>query len=178
MHYQFLSLHQVLILVYGSCLLFFSNPAFAAERVVLKYGIFRESLAVKELSMFGETGELSRSLRVNLALARQNPRAIRQYLTTPVKVSPVFLDKVLNSQIGNVILDELSQVIHTPSRKADRQALRSAVVLSASKDEQVTLLKIIENYPTADVEVEGERLENAYRLLRRLQGSVQDLLGF
>ncbi len=178
MHCQFLSLHQVLVLLFGSCILFFSNPVFAAEQVVLKYGIFRESLAVKELSTFGETGELSRSLRVNLALARQNPRDIRQYLTTPVKVSPIFLDKVLNSQIGNVIIDELSQVIHTPSRKADRQALRSALVLSASQDQQVTLLEIIENYPTTEVEVEGERLENAYRLLRRLQGSLQDLINF
>ncbi|WGV28442.1 alpha/beta hydrolase [Halotia branconii] len=178
MHCQFLSLHQVLILIFASSVIFFSNPVFAAEQVVLKYGIFRESLAVKELSKFGETGELSRSLRVNLALARQNPRDIRQYLTTPVQVSPVFLDKVLNSQIGNVILDELSQVIHTPSRKADRQALRSALVLSASQDQQMTLLEVIQNYPTTEVEVEGERLENAYLLLRRLQGSLQDLINF
>jgi Alpha/beta hydrolase of unknown function (DUF1400) len=46
---------------------------------------------------------------VNLALARQNPQAIRQYLTEPVKVNPVILDKVLNSRIGSVILDQLTQ---------------------------------------------------------------------
>ncbi|MEH2152401.1 alpha/beta hydrolase [Nostoc sp.] len=154
-----------------------STPAFAAERVVLKYGIFRESLSVEELSTFAQTGELSGLLKVNLALARQDPKAIRQYLTKPVKVNPVFLDKVLNSQIGNIILDQISQVTYTPSRTADRQALRAALVLSASQDGQVSLIEIIKNYPTNEVEVDGNRLESAYRQLRRLQTNLQDLFG-
>ncbi|MBW4686288.1 MAG: alpha/beta hydrolase [Komarekiella atlantica HA4396-MV6] len=177
MRCQFLALRQVLVLVLTACLLTFSAPAFAAERVVLKYGIFRESLAVEELSTFAQTGELSRSLRINLALARQNPRTIRQYLTQPVKVNPVFLDRVLNSPVGNVILDQISEVIHTPSRRADRQAIRAALVLSANQDGQVSLIEIIENYPTTEVEVDGDRLESAYRQLRRLQTSLENLFG-
>ncbi|WP_193197806.1 alpha/beta hydrolase [Nostoc sp. MG11] len=178
MRCQFLALRRVLVLVLTTCLLIFSAPAFAAERMVLKYGIFRESLSVEELSTFAQTGELSRSLRVNLALARQNPRAIRQYLTQPVKVNPVFVDRVLNSPVGNVILDQISEVIHTPSRRADRQAIRAALVLSASQDGQVSLIEIIENYPTTEVEADGDRLESAYRQLRRLQTSLENLFGF
>jgi hypothetical protein len=178
MRFQFLGLRHALILVGSTCLLFLSTPAFAAERVVLNYGIFRESLSVEELSTFAQTGELSRSLRINFALARQDPKAIRQYLTEPVKVNVVFLDRVLNSRIGNIILDQISQVIYTPSRRADRQALRAALVLSASQDGQVSLIEIIENYPTNEVEVDGDRLESAYRQLRRLQTSLQDLINF
>ncbi|MHC5733734.1 alpha/beta hydrolase [Nostoc sp.] len=183
MRFNFLGLRRVLVLVGSIYLLFLPTPAFAAEQVVLKYGIFRESLSVEELSTFAQTGELSRSLRVNLALARQDPKAIRQYLTEPMKVNPVFLDKVLNSQIGNIILDQISQVIFTPSRRADRQALRAALVLSASQDGQVSLIEIIKNYPTNEVEVDGvvyrrrHRLESAYRQLRRLQTNLQDLFG-
>lgn len=127
MRFKFWGRRRALVFVVSTCLLL-STPAFAAERVVLKYGIFRESLSVEELSTFAQTGKLSRSLRVNLALARQDPKAIRQYLTEPVKVKPVFLDRVLNSQIGNIILDQISQVISTPSQRADRQALRAAFV--------------------------------------------------
>ena len=174
---QSLVLRRALFVV-STCVLFFNNSAFAAEQVVLKYGVFRESISVEELSTFAKTGELSRSLRVNFALAQQDPKAIRPYLTTPVNVDLLILDRILNSPIGNVILDELSQVIHTPSRTADRQALRAALVLSASEDGQVTLLEIIENYPTTNVEVDGERLENAYHQLRRLQVGLQDLLNF
>ncbi|MDB9374538.1 alpha/beta hydrolase [Nodularia sphaerocarpa] len=177
MLYHFIALRRALFVV-SMCVLFLNTSAFAAEQVVLKYGIFRESISVEELSLFAETGELSRSLRVNFALAQQDPKAIRPYLTTPVNIDLVILDRVLNSPIGNVILDELSQVIHTPSRTADRQALRAALILSASEDGQVTLLEIIQNYPTTNVEVDGERLENAYHQLRRLQVGLQDLLKF
>ncbi|MDZ7992759.1 MULTISPECIES: alpha/beta hydrolase [unclassified Nostoc] len=83
----------------------------------------------------------------------------------------------LNSQIGNIIFDQISPVIYTPSRRADRQALRAALVLSASQDRQVSLIEIIKNYPTNEVEVDGNRLESVYRQLRRLQTNLQDLLG-
>ena len=165
-----------LVLVASAGILLSSSSATAADQVVLKYRIFSESISVKELSTFAETGKLSTSLRINLALARQDPKVVRLYLTEPVKVNPVFLDRVLNSPVGNVLVDQISQVVHTPSRRADRQALRSALGLSANADGQITLTEILENYPTAVVEVEGDRLESAYRLLQRLGGRLQDLL--
>ncbi len=39
----------------------------------------------------------------------------------------------------------------------------------------MSLIEIIENNPTEEVEVDGDRLESAYRQLRRLQTSLQDL---
>lgn len=153
-----------------------SSSALAAEKVVLKYRIFRQSISVEELSTFAQTGDLSSSLRVNLALARQDPKVIRRYLTEPVTVDPVLLDRVLNSPVGNIILDEISQSIHTPSRRADRQALRAALVLSAADDRRISLIEVIENYPAAAVEVDGDRLERAYRQLRQLERGLPDVL--
>lgn len=177
MRCHFLTLRRALVSVASACFLLLGSPALAAERVILKYNILRESISVEELATFARTGRLSPLLQVTIALARQDPDIIRQYLTTPVKVSPVVLDQVLNSEIGVTTLDRLSQVIHTPSRQGDRQALRSAFVLSASQDGQITLLEIIQNHPTAEVEIEGKRLESAYRQLRRLQASLKDVLG-
>ncbi len=160
-----------------------NGSAFAAENVVIKYRIFRESLSVKELTNFAQTGELSTSLRVNFALAKQQPKVIRGYLTETVTVNPVLLDRVLNSSVGNIVLDRIGEAIHTPSRKADRQALRAALILSASSEvsnsgnkNNISLIEIIQNYPASEVEVEGEVLERAYRQLRQLGGNVQDLL--
>ena len=178
MNLKLVSLRQLLILTTLFGVLFSSFPAFAAEQVVLKYRIFRESLSVKELSTFADTGKLSTSLRINLTLARQDPNRVRRYLTEPVKVNVVILDRVLNSPVGNIILDQISQVIHTPSRKADRQAMRAALVLSASKDSDIKLIEVVNNYPSTEVEVDGDNLEKAYNQLRRLQGSLQNILGF
>ena len=178
-------LRRSLILSIAMAIALSGGRAFAAEQVVLKYRIFRSSISVKELTNFAQTGELSTSLRVNLALAKQNPKAIRQYLTQPVAVNIRLLDRVLNSPVGNVVLDQISEAIHTPSRKADRQALRAALILSASRDypdssgqnsrNTISLIEIIQNYPTSEVEVEGEVLERAYRQLSQLAKTLQDL---
>ncbi|MBW4513388.1 MAG: alpha/beta hydrolase [Scytonematopsis contorta HA4267-MV1] len=171
-------LHRTLFLIVSSCIILFSIPAFAAERVILKYRVFRESISVEALSTFANTGKISTVLPVDIAVGGKKSAAIRRYLTEPVKVNPLILDRILNSPVGNIILDQLSQVIHTKSRKADRQALRSALILSANKDGQITLLEVIQNYPTSEVEVDGDRLESAYKTLLRLQGSLQNLLNF
>ena len=179
MSLRFLLQRRSLVLVaafFG--VLSFSSRAIAADQVVLKYGIFNQSISVKELSTFAETGNLSTPLQTDFTLARQDPKVVRQYLTEPVKVNPVFLDRVLNSPVGNALLDKVSQAVHTPSRQADRQALRASLVLSASQDRKITLLKVIQNYPASQVEVEGDQLKGAYTQLRRLRGRLQNLLGF
>jgi Alpha/beta hydrolase of unknown function (DUF1400) len=168
----------LLLMAILSGILVSSLPAEAAEQVVLKYRVLRESLAVKDLSTFAQTGTLSMKLRVYLALAQQDPKRIRQNLTAPVKVNSLILDRVLNSPVGNIVLDQISQFVHTPDRKADRQALRSALVLSANNDGQISLIEIIQNYPASDVEVDGDKLESAYRQLQRLQGSLQNIFSF
>ncbi len=184
MRLLFLPLRRALVIVASTSIFLASSSAMfgsvaanAAEQVVLKYLVFRQSVSVEELSTFAETGELSRSLQVNLRLAKQDPKVVRQYLTEPVEVNLIFLDRVLNSPVGNILLDELSRFVHTPSGLADRQALRSALVISASGDNTISLIEVIRNYPTSQVEVEGERLEGAYRQLQRLRGTLQDLLG-
>ncbi|MEH2452711.1 alpha/beta hydrolase [Nostoc sp.] len=67
--------------------------------------------------------------------------------------------------------------MYTSSPRADRQALGAALVLSASQNGQVSLIEIIKNYSTDEIEVDGNRLESAYRQLLRLQTSLQDLFG-
>lgn len=157
--------------------LLFSTATLAAELVVLQYRILRESIPIDELTALAETGELSASLQANLELAGQDPQEVRRYLTAPAKVSPVLLDRLLNSPVGNVLLDQVSQAIHPPSGKADRQAMRAALVLSASDDREVSLIEIMQKYPTQVVEVEGDRLESAYYQLRRLEGTLENILG-
>ena len=49
-------------------------------------------------------------------------------------MNPVFLDGVFKDRVGELVLDRFSEIIHTRSRKTDRKALRSALVVSASED--------------------------------------------
>lgn len=136
----------------------YSTPADAAESVVLKYNILRESVSVPELSNFAKTGELSNSLQTYLRLAKREPEELRRVLRQEFNVNPIFLYQLLNSRIGEVMLDQVSEVVHTPTNRANRESLRGALVSSALSDGKITLIEVLENYPTPEVHVEGDRL--------------------
>ena len=117
-------------------------------------------------------------LNLLLNQARQDPQTVRNVLTKEVNASPVVLDRLLNNPIGEFLVDQIGQTIHTPSSEANQQALRSAVVLSANKDNKVSLIEIIQNYPTSEVHVEGERLVRTYDQLSLLAERLQNVLSW
>ncbi|KAM3115076.1 alpha/beta hydrolase [Phormidesmis sp. 146-33] len=166
---------QAIVLAIGVTILNNTAEAIAAERVTLKYKIFRESISVPQLTTFAKTGEISQSLRFYLNATRQNPEDVRRVLNRPIDVNVVTLDRTLNSRVGELLLDQIGQAIHPPVEEVNRQALRSALVLSAQSDNQISLIEVLQNYPTAEVEVEGERLVQAYRQLSALNGRLRNV---
>jgi Alpha/beta hydrolase of unknown function (DUF1400) len=164
---------QAAFLAIGVTIFSHTSEAIAAEKVTLKYKVFRESVSVSELTTFAQTGQVSQSLKFYLNATRQNPEDVRQVLNRPINVKVVTLDRTLNSRIGELLLDQVGQAIHPPVQAVNRQALRSALVLSAQSDHQVSLIEVLQNYPTAEVEVEGDRLVQAYRQLSALNGRLR-----
>ncbi|MBW4658084.1 MAG: alpha/beta hydrolase [Drouetiella hepatica Uher 2000/2452] len=153
-----------------------TSPAFAAEKVVLKYQIFRRSVAVADLTQFAETGETSRPLRTYLRMSGQDPEKIRETLTKPVAVNLVTLDRVLNSFVGDLALGQLSQYIYTSSRQDDDKAIRAALVLSANGDNEISILEVLQNYPTQEVILDGDKIIDAYEELQGLSSTLDRLL--
>jgi hypothetical protein len=176
MNLLILRLRRLLAVGASAGILLSSSGAIAAEQVVLKYKILREKISVPELTRLTETGVPSPALAAYLKLAGKNPQDLRQPLTRVVKVNPLLLDRALNSWVGDAVLDQMSQAIHTPSNQANRQALRAAIILSATPDGNLTLMEVLQNYPTEEVEVEGDRLVAAFRQLSRLNDRLENLL--
>jgi hypothetical protein len=152
------------------------TSAIAAERVSLKYRVFQRSIAVDDLTALAETGEVSRPLRIYLRLAGRDPASVQRSLNQEVEVSPVVLDRALNNEVGNFVLDQIGETIYPSSGEASREAMRSALVISASDDSKVRLIEVIQNYPAQEVVVNGDRLEDAYEQLRVLEGRIEDWL--
>lgn len=144
------------------------SSALAAEQIVLKYAPIQRSLSVQSLRELADTGQAPPELQAYFNLAQQDPSTIRQHLTKPLQVSAVTLDRRLNSAAGKLLLDQISRFVHTPTNRTNRQALRAAMILDASQDQQITLLDTLENYPTATVEVEVKQLLQAYRQVEPL----------
>lgn len=137
-------------------------PAVAAESVVLKYRAFRRSVDVEDLALLAETGEVSSELRPYIRLSGYPADRMQEMLTREVRVSPRLLSIALNNPAGDAVLDRASAAIHTRSRRGDRQALRGALVVSASDDDSITPIELIQNYPTEEMYVDIVEFNRAY----------------
>jgi hypothetical protein len=147
-------------------------PLQAAESAIVRYSVIEQSMSVAELSRLSETGEVSPALATQLKLIDKDPAEFRRILNQKISIDPVFLSRILNSSIGENLLDLVSEVIYTPGKRASRQALRGALVTSALDDKQIQSIEILENYPTAEVHVDGERL---VALVNQINGAIASL---
>jgi hypothetical protein len=161
----------------GTGLLFIlSSPKVdAAEEIIITYGSLSQSLQVKDLTTFAQTGEMSSSIRFLVDIAKQNPEQLGQILTQELGVGLVFLSDILNSSPGEYALSEVGQVIQTKSRRANVESLRGALVTSAT-DNQVSLLEFLQNYPTQQIYVDGDQLFHKVNTVRSLVNQVDKYL--
>lgn len=140
------------------------------QQLILTYGPFQESLLIHELSAFAEIGELSHSLKTSLKLAKVNPKTLRTLLTREITVNPRILDKGLNSILGEYALFQVGQIIHTRAHQANIQALRAALIQSASNDNRISLIEFLQNYPLQNVYVDGVKLSRLIHDVKRTGG--------
>ncbi len=154
----------------------YSTSASAARMVVFEYGGFRSSLSVRELTDFAETGEAAPALNFYLNRSGQKPESVRKILNQEVNATPVSLDRAMNNPIGEYLLDKIGETIRTPTNRANTQALRSALVESASTDNKVSLIEIIQNYPNSEVHVDGVNLVRTFNQISILADGVETIL--
>ncbi|MFQ3619103.1 MAG: C45 family autoproteolytic acyltransferase/hydrolase [Cyanobacteriota bacterium] len=153
-------------------------PNFAERRLVIALGPLRPSISIGELTTFAETGYLSPGWRSMLRIAQIAPADLRQALTHKVSANATHLDQDLNSLLGEYALFKIGEVIQTPSNRANIQALRSALVLSAAGDGQFTLLELLQRYPTSQMVLNGSRLIRIGQLVNRAPSVVDGAIAF
>lgn len=152
------------------------TPPLATKQLVLTFGPLMGSIFVRELESFAQTGQLSSSLGFYLKQAKVKPEDFRDILVQEVNVSAKLLDRTLNTLLGEYLLFQIGQVIHTRSQRANIQALRSALVLSATGDSRISLLEFLQNYPNQQIYVNGIRLARVSRFAKRGLAGIEDRL--
>lgn len=145
-----------------------------ADQVIFSYGPFRPSFAVADLTQFAETGRVPAAWSLYFSLAQVDSQVLQTALTQTVPVDLHTVDHLLNSSLGKQSLGFIGQVLHTPSRQANVEAIRSALVFSAADDGQVSLLEFIQNYPAPQLHIDGARLAQLLQQLETSEGNTPD----
>ncbi|WP_392533885.1 alpha/beta hydrolase [Nostoc sp. C117] len=133
-------------------------PSFAAEKVLVRYGLFEESIPVADIRKYGETQKVSANLQSILGyLSPKEKQQLQDALQVKMSLDIVALDKLVNTQMGKQILYFASQAIARRDR-ASVQALRSAIILGAKSPEGLGLITFLEAYPSNELVIDVSKI--------------------
>lgn len=142
--------------------------AVAAEEVIFYSGVVSESVSLEELENFAKIGKISPSLEFLFKFSQQNPKFARYILNQEFSVEVIWIANLFNSIPGQFFLGQTSKIVHSKSKRANIQALRGSLIKSASDDNKVSLLEILQNYPTEQVYVDGKVFSQSFKRLNNL----------
>ena len=156
-----LFLGQALLLGTGASLLL-NSSATATEIVDLKYKDVEISISTVELKSFAETGIIPDVLQKFLQTTQQVPEFLSNLLTKEIRISPQFINNVLDSSTGEFILLKLDETINTSSSGRDLEAIKSAVVAAYNDNNSISVMELLEKYPIRQIQIDLTSLEGAY----------------
>ncbi|MEO1790933.1 MAG: alpha/beta hydrolase [Cyanobacteria bacterium J06629_19] len=144
-------------------------PAVAAERVTLTYGFVEISTTVDDLQSYADTGVPSRELNAYLRfLSAEQQDQFRQALQVRQDVDHVQISRFLYSALGENLTRVLGGIIQTQGRRDGARGLRGALVLAAAEPEGLSLLGVLDKFPTDNVRIDSQRAFQAIGALTRL----------
>ncbi len=138
-----------------------NTSAQAADTVVVRFGVFAESISLTNLRKAAETGEFPPSLELfTQRLSEQQRRFFLGVLRMGVPINVVTINRLLNTQIGITILNDISTAL-VRKDKAGVQALRAGLVLGSTAPQGLSVLSFIAAYPSQRLEI---NLPQAFRV--------------
>lgn len=132
-----------------------SPGAIAGENLVFVSGAFRRSIAVADLDHLAKTGQATGLVADVLAISRQNPKEVAKLLNQSVSLPITLISRLLNTRIGEAVLERLAKVIYPLKASQDGVvALRSAVILGlANGNGSINAISFLQAYPVPEMEV-------------------------
>lgn len=133
-------------------------PAFGAERIYVTYGPLEVSVPIESLALFAKEGKIDSNLDGFAQYAKKSQLAeIRSALQAKAEISPVTISQFLYTPQGEVLLESLGRVIQTKARQPGFYAIRSALILAASDPEGLTILNVLQKFPTYGIRIDISR---------------------
>lgn len=135
------------------------KKVYSADNIFAVYTPFIISLRVNSLEEFVKDGTVNRNLRFYLNLARVNEQQtaeFRKALTTPVKVNPVLISRLLNTNEGERLLNYFGSVINIRGGSNGKFLLRGALVKAAMEKDGLSLINVVRNL-AVDVQIDVPR---------------------
>ena len=151
--------------------------AIATSKIVINItGPIKVSIKVKDLQLFAETGETTKTISQALSISKVNPNKIRGLMTLEVGTDVGNLAKVLYSKLGQKLIKAVTEVVQTKHNYESDKALRSSIILAAADDNLISVLEILEKYPTAEMHIDVGKINEIVGKITETIGNLEELL--
>ncbi len=155
------------------------RPSLAAEEVSITVDSEQLlNIPVTELEGYVATGEASGDLETLLTLISDDlEQEFQDALGLKIKVKPQPFSQFLNSNLGNLVLDEVEDVIKPGDTSVSSiDALKTAMNQASTSETGFSLVDIIKAYPTSQVILEKQAVDQKVEVLESLGTDVGLLL--
>ena len=138
----------------------------AAERIYFSYGAIERTISVASLEAYAKEGKIDDDLATYAEyVSPQRLIQLQRVLQARIQLSPVAVSQFLYTPVGETLLERLGEVIQTEARQPGFYALRAALILAAADRDGLSLLSVLEKFPTRSVRIDlGRSLEIMERL--------------
>ena len=169
---------RIFLILFINQIFFYAPKAQSAEKIKIIYSIFSRTVTVDSLKTFAENGNSSKSLRKILNATGSSDEKIQSILNNKFEIPITIASKLVYSEIGNVFLNRLSSILHTPNtndERTGRLALRSSVIQGLyTGNGKIDLVSFFKSYPTKTVILNVNALS---KVMNKVQ-SISELLDF
>jgi len=130
------------------------RPAIAAERVTTFLNAAELSVSIDDLEAFANNDTLSEPLaQVAAQFDEQQVQTLRQLLRQHVTTDPTTLNRFASAPMLEALLTRLGRAVQTQDGENGAAALRTALVLSASDPDGLSVIDVLRRFPDDEVRV-------------------------
>jgi predicted dienelactone hydrolase len=147
------------------------SPARGAQEIYIPYGPMEFSLPVSALALYAKEGKINQELAAYARyLDPKQLEQLRKVLVTRVDLTPVAIAQFLYSPQGKIILERIGQIVQTKAGQDGFYAIRSALILAAADPEGLTLLNVLQKFPTYGIKINSAR---GFQLIDELSNLIK-----
>lgn len=151
-----------------------ATRALGAEQIYIVYGPLKFSLPVKSLETYAKEGKIDGYLADYAKhIPPQQLKQLPKFLTTPLQFTPVAVSQCLYSIQGEILLEHLGQIVQSESGRSGFYAIRSALILASADPEGLTILNVLQKFPTRGIRIDMERGLQIAEELKKLSKQTQ-----
>ncbi len=141
----------------GILLSLWATPVLAADQVSLSFESLTVNVPVTDLVTFAETGQLSGDLAAYAQLApKEYVSDFRSLLQQSFQLTPTTVSQFSKSQTGQIVFQSLGEFLKTQDNQNGQTALVTAFVKAAANSKGVTIVDVIQQFPSPTMQIDGQ----------------------